>query len=143
MEIAICASLDFTNEIEDIANKLKNRGFKITIPLTSELILKKKVSLEKIKQEKADSLLFKRAIRINAIKRNFERIKNADAILVLNLDKNSIKNHIGGNTFLEIGFAYILSKKIFLLNPVPEMIYTDEIKTMQPIVLKGDLSLIS
>lgn len=73
------------------------------------------------------------------IKRYYKIIQNADAVLVLNFDKNDIKNYIGGNTFLEMGFAYVLNKPIYLLNPVPDMIYTDEIKAMQPKILNGDL----
>jgi len=58
----------------------------------------------------------------------------------VNYDKRGIKNYIGGNSFLEMGFAHILQKKIFLLNGIPEIIYSDEIKAMQPTVLNGDLS---
>ena len=59
------------------------------------------------------------------------------------LEKNNIKNYIGGNSFLEMGFAHILNKKIFILNDIPEMIYTDEIEAMQPIALRGDLTKIN
>jgi nucleoside 2-deoxyribosyltransferase len=74
-----------------------------------------------------------------AIKKHFEKIKKSEAILVCNFDKKGIKNYIGGNTFLEIGYAYILGKKIFLLNPIPKMLYEAEIIGMEPIILKGDL----
>jgi len=47
-------------------------------------------------------------------RRYYEIIKECDAILVLNLEKNKIKNYIGGNTFLEMGFAHVLNKKIYL-----------------------------
>ncbi len=59
---------------------------------------------------------------------------------MINLTKKGIDNYIGGNTFLEMGFAYVLAKKIFLWQDIPEMIYTDEIKAMQPIILNGDLN---
>ncbi|MEK6812962.1 MAG: hypothetical protein AABX86_02490 [Nanoarchaeota archaeon] len=36
--------------------------------------------------------------------------------------------------------AWKLKKPIYLLNPIPEGILTDEIKAMQPIILHGDLS---
>ncbi len=60
--------------------------------------------------------------------------------LAVNIDKKGIKNYIGGNTFLEMGFAHVLDKKIFLLNEIPDISYKDEIKAMQPIILNGDLS---
>lgn len=142
MKIAICASLDFTKEIKKIADELKGKGFEITIPLTSELILNREVSLDEIKQEKENGSIWKRMIKYDCIRKNFERIERAEAILALNLDKNEIKNYIGGNLFLEIGFAYILNKKIFLLNPIPDISYKDEIKAMEPIILNGNLDLI-
>ena len=39
-----------------------------------------------------------------------------------------------------MGFAHVLNKKIFILNDIPEMIYIDEIKAMQPIILNGNLA---
>lgn len=71
-----------------------------------------------------------------------EIVNKSDAVLVLNFDKNGIENYIGGNTLMELGFAYVHNKKIFLLNPVPQMQYTDEIESVDPIVINGDLSLI-
>ena len=70
------------------------------------------------------------------------KIEKCDAILVLNYDKKGIVNYIGGNTFLEIGLAFWLGKKIFLLHPIPEMDYKAEMHAMQPVVLQGDLSLL-
>ena len=66
-------------------------------------------------------------------------IKENDAILVLNYDKNGIKNYIGANTFLEIGFAHVNFKKKFLLNPIPKnMNHVDEITAMVPIIINHD-----
>ncbi|MDD4412647.1 MAG: hypothetical protein PHR00_03300 [Patescibacteria group bacterium] len=74
------------------------------------------------------------------IKWYYNAIQNSDAILVLNFDKNGIKNYVGGNTLMEIGFAHVNNKKIFLINPIPEELsYADEIKAMADIVLDGDL----
>lgn len=73
------------------------------------------------------------------IRYHYEEILNSDAILVLNFDKNGIKNYIGGNTLIEIAQAYVHNKKVFLLNPIPDLSYTDEIIAMDPIVINGDL----
>lgn len=67
-------------------------------------------------------------------------IKDVDAILALNYDKNDIANYIGGNTFLELGYASILGKKIYFMNSIPNMLYTSELEAMKPIVLEGNLS---
>lgn len=78
-------------------------------------------------------------IKHDLIKDYFNEIKNSDAILVINEDRNGVKNYIGGNSLIEMAFAHILGKKIFLLNPMPQMNYIDEIVAMKPIVLNKDL----
>ena len=140
MKIAICGSLNFTNEISQLAQDLKKQGHEVSIPLSSEKILKGEVSLETIKKEKEEGTFSSRAIKFNSIKEYWDIINNSDAILVANFDKNNTLNYIGGNTFLEMGFAHILNKKIFLLNNIPNLNYKDEIEAMQPIILERDLS---
>jgi len=76
------------------------------------------------------------------IRVHYNEIVNSDAILVLNFDKNGVVNYIGGNTLMEIGFAHVHNKKIFLLNPIPEISYKDEIEAMTDVVLNNDLALI-
>ncbi len=86
----------------------------------------------------------KRKIEHNLIKKHHKLIEDSDAILVLNYNKGDIVNYIGGNSFLEIGFAYILGKKIFLLNEIPDIpLLKQEVEAMQPIILNGDLNQIS
>lgn len=91
----------------------------------------------------------KEAIKIDqknnkdAIREFWNMMQGADSVLVLNLDKHGIVNYIGGNTFLEIGFAHVLGQKIFLLNPIPDIqFYKTEIEAMKPVILNGDLSLV-
>jgi hypothetical protein len=74
------------------------------------------------------------------INSHFNIIQKSDAILVLNYDKNGINNYIGANTFLEIGVAFFLNKKIYLLNSIPEQSNSDEIVAINPVVLNGDFS---
>ncbi len=140
MKLVICASLEFTYQIKEIAEQLIKLGHEVVIPKTSEMILNGEVTLEQIKQEKENGEISNRAKKYDVIRYYFEKIKNADAILVLNYDKRGIKNYIGGNVFLEMGFAHVLGKKIFLLNEIPDIFYKDEIKSMNPIILKGNLN---
>lgn len=71
------------------------------------------------------------------------KIDQSDAILVINITKKRIKNYIGANTFLEMGYAYHLKKKIYTLNPLPNQKYIlDELLTFDPIVLRGNLKLV-
>lgn len=142
MKIAICSSLDFTAELKEIADKLSDMGMEVRIPFTSEMILRGDLTVEGIKAEKESGKFSSRAIRVDAIRRYWKVIKECDAILVTNYDKKGMSNYIGGNTFLEMGFAHVLGKKIFLLGDIPEMSYSDEIRAMQPKVIGGDLALI-
>jgi len=142
MKIVICASISFTYKIKKISDELKKLGHEVEIPFSSKRILNGEISLEefeKTKRKKGD-IEFRREAREELIKRYFKIIKDADAILVLNLDKNGIKNYIGGNTFLEMGFAHVLNKKIFLFNDIPDMLYKDEIKAMNPVIINGDIT---
>lgn len=76
----------------------------------------------------------------DAIREFWKPMQDADALLVANFDKHGIKNYIGGNTFLEMGFAHVLDQRIFLMNPIPKMPYYEtEIIAMKPIVIDGDL----
>ena len=74
------------------------------------------------------------------IRQHYNHILESDAIFVVNLEKNGIKNYIGGNVLMELGQAYVNNKKIFLLNPIPDLPYADEIRAVKPIVIDGDFS---
>ena len=140
MKIVICASISFTDKIKEVADQLSAQGHSIEIPFTSQRIINGELTLEEFlaeKQKNGDGAL--RKIQNDLIKRYYEIIKNADAILVINIDKKGIENYIGGNTLIEMAFAHVLDKKIFLLNPIPEISYKDEIIAMQPIILNNDL----
>lgn len=82
----------------------------------------------------------RRKIEHDLIRDHHRKIEQSDAILVVNHSKKGVENYIGGNTFLEMGFAYILGKKIFLLNDVPSLdLIKEELLAMRPVILNGDL----
>ncbi|OKY78446.1 MAG: hypothetical protein BTN85_0937 [Candidatus Methanohalarchaeum thermophilum] len=139
MKVTLCGSLEFTEEIGEVASELKENGFEVVIPKTSKKILEGDVSLSKIKEEKNTGEIVERAKDLDVIRYYFKKIKNSDSILVINKDKHGIKNYIGGNVLLEMGFAHVLDKKIYLWNPIPNMRYTDEIKVMKPKVIDQNI----
>ena len=71
---------------------------------------------------------------------HLEKVAWAENIIILNYDKRGIENYVGANTLIEMGLAFWLKKEIYLLNPIPEVEYKEEILGMQPIILNGDLS---
>lgn len=86
-----------------------------------------------------DNLDEKASFRRGFIDEHFAKINTSEAILVVNETKKDVENYIGGNTLIEIAYAYSQGLDIFLLNPVPEMGYADEVRGMHPVVIDGDL----
>ena len=140
MKIAICSSLDFIPEIEKAGKELEALGHQVVLPKSAEMVISGEMPAKILTDENlSPEKRIERKIKLDAIRLHYNKIAECDAILVLNYTKKSVDNYIGGNTFLEMGFAHILNKKIFLLNNAPQMLYTDEIMAMQPVVLRGDL----
>jgi len=141
MKITLCGSARLADKLVETYQQLKELGHE---PLMNEVMFKIADGTAKkiIKGMREDHSEIKR--EYNFIKWWHNSIKNSDAILVCNFDKKGIKNYIGGNTLMEIGFAHVNDKKVFLLNPIPEDVsYVDEIKAMADVVLNGDLNKIS
>jgi len=141
MRICICSSIDFTMKIKEINEELLRMGHETELPFMTKKILGGDLSMQDFLEEKSRNgdIKFRKSAGVDLIKRYFNLIKGSNAILVVNMDKKGIRNYIGGNTLIEMGFAHVLGKKIFLLNGIPDMHYKDEIKAMQPVVLNGDL----
>jgi hypothetical protein len=140
MKITICASLDFSHEIGQIAEQLKSLGHEVLLPATAEEIIEGGITLEEIKAAKESGKIVDRAIKNNAIKGHYKKILIADAVLILNYDKKGVAGYIGGNTFLEVGFAYVNDKPIYVWQDLPQISYRDELDAMQPIIINKDLS---
>ena len=76
-----------------------------------------------------------------AMTKHFRKIDRCEAILVTNYEKKGVQNYIGGNTFLEMGYAFGTGKTIYVLHTLPtESPFMDEMLAMQPIILTGDIS---
>jgi len=126
-----------SKEMLEIKNKLIDLGHKVILPRHTEEYAELNTS------DHMHNESVKNKISHDLIRQYFKEIKENDAILVVNETLKNIDNYIGGNSFLEMGFAHILNKKIFLLNPIPEVGYKDEILAMRPVVINGDLTKIN
>lgn len=139
MTIALCGSLHFYEEMRVLEKQLNSMGHRVFVPKSFDFIERKEFSKPKTIEER---LLAEK--KFDFIREHFRQIEQADAILVANYDKKEIAGYVGGNTFLEMGIAFYLGKKIYFLNPVPDMEYSKlEMHAMKPIILDGDLSKIS
>ncbi len=141
MKITLCGSVKFADKFVKAYRELEKMGHE---PKMHELMfgIADGTAPELINNINREHWLAKR--KHGFIKWWYNSIKESDAILILNYDKKGIKNYIGGNTLMEMGFAHVHDKKIFLMNPVPEKVsYVDEIKAMTDDVLNGDLNKIN
>lgn len=130
--------MQFHTEMSRAQLDLQTMGHTVYVPKSIELMETIGYVHPTIDEAKVEA-----KIEHDFIREHFKKIEKSDAILVLNYDKKGIANYIGGNTFLEIGLAYWLGKKLFLLNPIPDMDYITELHAMQPIVIHGDLAKIA
>ena len=137
MRIGIIGSMQFTDKMIEYRDKLKELGHDAFITdLHKTMVGKSDEEIEEIKLHQKYNM--------DAIREFWKAMQGADAVLVLNLDKNGIKDYIGANTFMEMGFAHVLNQKIFMLNPAPDFKYfMTEIEALKPIILNGNLELIA
>ena len=132
MKIVICGSMTASKEMIEAETKLKELGHEIILPEFTHQYAAMD-TIEKIHKESA-----RNKVEYDLIKGYFEKIKNNDAVLVANVERKGVKGYIGGNSFLEMGFAFVLNKPIYLLHEIPDINYKDEIEAMTPIILNGD-----
>ena len=131
MKIFLICSKAFYGEIPYYERKLKKMGHEITLPNCydcPETEAKYRGTSEHAKW------------KASMIRHSEEVIKNVDAVLVLNFDKNGYKNYIGGATFLEIYDAFRLGKKIYFVNDIPEGMLKDELIGFNGVVINNDLT---
>lgn len=135
MKIGIIGSMQYTEKMLEIQNELIKLGHDAFLTDLHKALVGKT-------NEEKEVIKLHQKMNKDAIRVFWKAMQGADAVLVLNYDKNGIKNYIGGNTLMEIGFAHVLNQKIFLINSIPEISYCSEIEAMKPIIINNDLSLI-
>lgn len=116
MKITICGSIVFHSEMKNIAQKLKELGHEVRMP-TSDADQDKSVMMRE----------------------HYEKINWCDVVVIANYTRKGIEGYIGANTLMEMGVAFYLCKKIFLIHDIPVMYSSEEIRGMDPIVIEDDL----
>jgi nucleoside 2-deoxyribosyltransferase len=134
MTITICGSITHLPEMEQLEQDLLKLGFSSVL---------RPVGFGGGEREKKNALSVEedgqREIEHDFINKHWQKILKSDCILVANYEKKGIQGYVGGNTFLEMGFAFVLGKPIFMINSIPEVSYTSEMIGMQPTVIDGKL----
>jgi len=135
MIITICGSIRAFEEMERARDQLKELGHEVLMPTKAK-------GVDYWSEDNKSRVEAKK--KFEFISDHMNKIEKSDSILVVNITKSDINNYVGANTFLEIGFAHYSKKKIYLLNPIPDQKYIiDEIETVEPVVLNGDLTRIT
>lgn len=111
--IFLCSSMNFYRELVEIEKKLVARGFKVNIPVSAQT-MKKNNDFEVLHFKG----VFTHKQKAGFIHKNFKKISEGDAILVINGEKNGIKGYIGVNVLMEIGLAFFFKKRIYIWNPI-------------------------
>lgn len=116
-------------KIAEVGDLLEKRGIRVFLPNMAE---KNDYTVL------SDTEATKHKSRM--ISEHLDKIKQSDAVLVVNETLKGVPGYIGANTFLEMGFAYALGKKIYVFNPLPEQPNKVELQGLLPVILNGDLS---
>lgn len=134
MKIVVCGSMIHYEKMVDIKNQLVGMGHKVVLPSPG-----KSHHLRAIHNNKyVDTYRLKK--KYNYIYNHYKHIRRADCILITNWDKGEVKNYIGGNAFLEMGFAHILGKPVYVLNEIPNIdLYFHEMKAIVTDTLQGNI----
>jgi nucleoside 2-deoxyribosyltransferase len=127
--ITICGSMKVIDRMIAIEAELKSLGFSVLLPNIGEVNDYSKMS-------EVEQTSHKNQMIIDHV----EKIKKSDAVLIVNERLKDIDGYIGANSFLEMGMAFALGKKIYLLNSIPEQANKVEIMGLAPIVLNGEIS---
>lgn len=140
MKIALCSSTTFYDELSEVQVALEKLNHTALHPIDTAANMDKSLA-EKYKDatHKTDRSLESRHIKNQLMRSHLIAIKDSDAVLIYNQTKNEVAGYIGGNVFLEMGFAFAYGKKIYLWNNMPEdSPFYDEISGMLPTVIHQD-----
>lgn len=140
--ITICCSTNFYKDVLGIEKELKKLGFKVKIPYTARKMQKTgNYNIDDYKTWFVNNADYK--IKTKLMDGHFKKVLQADAVLVVNGEKNGIKGYIGGNALMEITLAYHYKKPIFIYNEISEDLnIKEEIYGVNPIFIIEDLNLI-
>lgn len=135
MNIFICCSKAFYDKVEWVRGYLQMKGHDVVLPNSYDNPAKEQEMYHESKEAHRDW-------KAEMFRVSEDKIKEIDAMLVLNFEKNGQQNYVGGATFIEMYEAFRNKKKIFLYNPIPEGMLKDEIESFDPKVIEGNLELI-
>ena len=138
--ITICSSASFYKQVVEVQQELEGLGFSALVPDSATMMKESNdfdVSHYKTWFGNANDYRKKTAL----IRAHFDKVAQADAILIINAEKHGKPGYIGGNVLMEMAIAFHADIPIYIYNPAdPESPFTEEIIGLRSIVIDGDLT---
>jgi len=139
MKIMIVGSMHFAKEMAAIKDKLEKQGHNVGVPLDTLECLENSELKNSFENDLESEI--KHCLDRDLLMEGFKQIERSDAILVVNENKNSVEGYIGCSVLMEIGIAFYLGKKIYLLNDIDRsQKYALEVLITKPEIIGGDIS---
>lgn len=137
--ITICSSSSFYRQAIELQDELAAMGYEVIVPkMAAEMKRKNNFERAHFQPWLTDPNAY--GVKADLMHGHFDKVAQADAILVLNGEKHGVKDYIGGNVLMEMGLAFHLGLPIFIFNDVPETSsFMEEIRGMLPAVLNSDI----
>lgn len=139
MKIMICGSMTFAKEMIAAQEDLSKFGHEVFVPCDTDLHLSSPGFIDDLDADR------EHLVENNVMRRCFDLLADSEAVVFLNFQKNGQDGYIGTSSLMEMGLAYYLGKKIFLLYDVPPPSvarWAHEVLSFQPIVLNGNLDIL-
>lgn len=136
MRIMICGSMSFAEEMIELQSQLKSFGHDVSVPCDTELHVEKPGFIDELDKDR------EHLIENTIMKKCFDILASNEAVIFLNLPKNGVSGYIGTSSLMEMGLAYYLGKKIYLMYPHPdphEQRWAHEVASFQPVLLHGSV----
>ncbi|TVR88567.1 MAG: hypothetical protein EA416_13260 [Trueperaceae bacterium] len=129
MHIVLSGSMRFIERMREVGEALEARGHAVTLPApTPADIDPRRLHGEALVGFKAD-----------LVAAHLQAIREADAVLVVNVDAPEARGYVGASALVELAFAVALGKRAFVLCAVGEQPHQLDVLALRPIVLAGDV----
>lgn len=123
--------MQFEQEMTNVAQKLEALGYETEKPN----------SVEGCAYGEGQDLDEIANLKQGFIREHFAKIDDSEGILVVNCDNKGIAGYIGGNTLMEITYAFAQGLDIYTLYNLPtDAPYTSEINAMMSLSLDGNVN---
>ncbi len=127
--LAICGSMVFIDEMEDLAKRLEELGYSVSLPQREEQRI----------DWNGGSLDQLAALKKEFVDEHLEKIRRSDVVLLANYEKRGIAGYVGPNTLMEAAFGYALGVPVVLLFDAPDQPCSVELTSVVRMTLGGDI----